>query len=372
MTQQAKQRITFTRLIDGRSLNFTLSPNLAINQVKSTTGVSSTVSYLPNYASTSLDISPILSVTGHTGTQVSGTCTWYVNGVAITSSTAGYTIGTTAPFALSVKCNSDSPRLIKCSYTYVDDNGGNATVEATITLTCVANGGENCMATIDPSATAFKNIANANTQTTILTANLVRAGAYDTTNVSYVWYKANAAGGWDALADTAGKYTGTNTQKLTVYPNGVDSIDTFRVGITDTETNSNTQGKVFYAIQSITDESDPYDMDLTPAKGTEFAATDTAGKPVQIDITQGTKTWAAADYDGKTLGFYRETSSMVKDTTWAPAAADFTGWTWSADNKEFTRAYSAGSGTDANRTITIKREHLTSDTQTSFVAFLEF
>ena len=95
---------------------------------------------------------------------------------------------------------------------------------------------------------------------------------------------------------------------------------------------------------------------------------------MQFNITQGDYEWSENDYTGKKLGFYRLTAADAKDSTFSPAASDFSGWT--VDSNEVSRSFTSDTGktgTAANRTVLIKYSHLlTNAVQTTFQGYLDF
>jgi len=133
MSIRAQGRITFVKIYDGATLNFVLSPNISINVIKS----KDPISFNPTYSSTNLTLSPILTISGGGGAnQVTAACRWYINGTHLAASTADYAIGTTSPFALTVKKNPDTPTtLIRAEYDYIGANGLSTTVSTSIQLT---------------------------------------------------------------------------------------------------------------------------------------------------------------------------------------------------------------------------------------------
>ena len=55
---QGQQRVAFKKIIDGRTLNFALSPNLSTTQNMS----KDPVSFNPDYSKTNMVIKPIITV----------------------------------------------------------------------------------------------------------------------------------------------------------------------------------------------------------------------------------------------------------------------------------------------------------------------
>lgn len=195
----------------------------------------------------------------------------------------------------------------------------------TISFSRVVNGsGIVDLLVTTPKGNVFKN-----TEVTTLTAKaeLWRGSTVDTTNVSYKWaimdssvtattssgYDASFGIGWKKLADTAGKYTGTTTNTITVYAAAVDSYAVFRCVATDTDSASSTYNSTFTDVATFIDNSDPIQVVITSTGGDVFkngqgSTTLTAlvyQAGTEIDSSgNGTYTWTKYNKDG------------VIDTSW--------------------------------------------------------
>lgn len=369
---QAKGSITLTRIVDGRTINFCLSPSLATTQVIS----KDPKGYLPDYTKTSMVITPILTVSGNGGeNQVKGTCVWTVNGVNATTDTTSYTVQTSGDYALVIKKNpSVANTLVTCTYTYTGEGGLKSDVSASINLTQVENAGTTIMAMITPSETIFRNVGGEPTTIT-LTGQMLRGADLDAKDVSYKWYISGMDGNMYAITGATAPtgsglpsgnlFTGAGTNVLTINSDAILNIGNIRLEVTDTDPESTTSGKTVAAVVSILDATDPYDLDISCAKGTAMSASST-GLPVTIAIVQKGQVMGTSFYDGATITFWRETPAGGKDSTFAPAASDFSGWTITSGT--LSRSYSSGNGTDANRTLTIKPKHLREEQNTTYSA----
>ena len=381
MAVQAKGRMTFHKIIDGKTLNFMLKTNISPQQIKS----KDPVSYLPDYTKTPLVLTPVLSVSGNGGTNmVKGACTWYADGVKITSGQNGYTIGTGAGGDYSLKLAANptaATRLISCEYTYTDADSGAAQLCTTsVTLTQVENAGTTIIAQLEQPVSVFTTTAG-KTENIRIRGNMVRGGEIDSTMVSYAWeiqgadgnfYKITSAGApAGSNINGASLFSGWTTATLVVNSNAVLNISNIRLTITDTDPSSSTYNKTCSTIGTIIDMTDPYTFTFDQSRGSSISKNSTDGKPVVLGIMQGGKAWADADYNNKTLGFYRLTAAGAKDSTWTPPTGDFPGWTIA--NNEVKRTFSATAvGTEANRTVAIKFGHMLTGAETTFEGYIDF
>lgn len=382
MATQAQSRISFHKIVDGTTLNFTLTPNLSCTQIKS----KDPVSFFPDYTQTKLTITPVLAVSGAGGTnQVKGTCTWYADGSKITSGQNGYTIKTSGDFALELAANpSKASTLIRCDYEYTQPTTGLKTiVTASIALTQVENAGTMIMATILPkNGTIFQTLGG-EIKDLVFEGAMIRGGEEDTTNVQYSWEITGTNGNYYAITGAtapAGSglpggnlFSGANTKTLTVKSNAVLNIATIRLTCKDIDSASSTFNKTCKAVVSIADITDPYELYLYTPKGTAMSDGNAEGLPVTFIVRQGGTALPDTFYAGKKLLFYRLTEADAKDTSWTPGTSEFPGWAVSAGevSRTFTTV-AATSGTVANRTVYIKPSHMLAGVNTTFAGALDF
>lgn len=118
----AQQQFSIRRLVDGKTLNFFLTSNHPTTQVYTP----DPATYLPNYPTSNLVITPSLMVSGESTDQIGrlkAAPTWKINGVTITgtNSTYGATGGASSPYALTLTKNltADAYLKIECSAIYV-------------------------------------------------------------------------------------------------------------------------------------------------------------------------------------------------------------------------------------------------------------
>ena len=106
--------------------------------------------------------------------------------------------------------------------------------------------------------------------------DLWRGSTVDTTNVSYQWYVMDSTVvsdqgggvGWKRLTNTVNMYQGVTTREITVYPDAVPNIATFKCVITDTETGAN--NAKYYDTITFTDLSDPIQCTIVSSGGDTF------------------------------------------------------------------------------------------------------
>lgn len=286
----ARGQITIVDLNDAKTVNLYLSANHPTTQIFNQSGQTYVPSWTGNNA---LVITPELLISGVSTPRFSAAPTWKLNGTTVVSGTAisGFTptIGTsTSNYALTLTGNMTDVDLLEitCSGTYTDTSlNANIPIKASITFTKSINTGQLCMARIDATGHVFKEEATGPTPDKIdLDATLIRGSEDDTTPAdttpySVVWYRrdVSAQSGWSQITGTvyvsgssgAKKYE-VSGRRLTVYPDGVDSEDTFKAVVTDTYTASATYNKAFPATFTIVDLSDPFSLVIRSSNGDTF------------------------------------------------------------------------------------------------------
>lgn len=272
---------TISDFNDAISLSGYIGSNLAHTQIYSPDNES----YTPDWSSTNLVLTPQLYVTSST-TDVITTAsvrsvTWYQNTETVANriTTGGnFVLSGTKNHILTVTGNILSGvNTVKfiCVIAYHDDTTNlDLTHKIDITFTLVSSGSGIADAVcIAEQGNIFKNGEIAS-----LTAScdLWRGSTIDTTNVTYQWYirdssidtDQGAGIGWRQLTNTSGMYTGVTTRLLTVYPDAVPNIATFKCVITDTETGAN--NAKYYDTITFTDLSDNIQMTIVSSGGDTF------------------------------------------------------------------------------------------------------
>lgn len=388
MALQASSRATFNKVIDGVSGTFSLTPTYG-NQIKS----KDPTSWSPNFEASNNIITPTLKILGigDTGNQIKGTCTWTVQVGGKAWDASNYTVETSGSYRLILKKNLPSSALVTCVYRWTHPATGQPVdFTASLPISVAENAGTMIMAQITPKTTDRFQTTAGKQQGLTFDGAMIRGGAEDTTDVSYKWQifdpkvgdfvDFNADG---TLKTVTGKtYAlptgvrlasfGANNKTITVYDNAVINVGSIKLIVTDTDANSSTSGKTAVAVKGLIDDTDPIDLELSQPKGPNIVAN--GSNPMQFNITQGDYEWSENDYTGKKLGFYRLTAADAKDSTFSPAASDFSGWT--VDSNEVSRSFTSDTGktgTAANRTVLIKYSHLlTNAVQTTFQGYLDF
>lgn len=380
MKQIAQGGFSIRKIVDGKTLTFTLSTNLGTSQIVTR----DSAAFNPDYTKTPLVLTPTLSVSGSTGNQITSAPVYTINGGAVT----GFgTVGTTAPFALTINKNMTTivSMVVKATYTYIDPvSKATSPVSTEISINKVENGGMAIMAVVYASPTdTFSTIGDA-IQEIQVNARMVRGADDDYTDIGYLWQISNGgefftitnaqapAGSGLPAGDlfSWNKATLALSNILTVKSTAVLNIATVSCKMTDTDSpaNSNTSGKSVTGFVTLRDITDPYDIIARQPQGDSVLVTSTV--PTIFEVWQGGAILPDSFFIDKTLSFFRYTAAGVIDKTWVPSPA-FTGWTVATG--EVSRTYATATpGTAANRTVTMANGHLlTTQATTTFGINLE-
>jgi len=376
MAVQTTARATFHKIVDGSTLSFTLQASQG-TQIKS----KDPISYYPDFTTSAQIITPTLVLAGSDGSnQIKGTCTWYKDGVLISNSST-MVIETSGQYRLQIKENlTKASTVITCEYLFTHPVSGlSMTVKAQLPLAQVENAGTMIMAKITSADTIFNTVGGV-AETLTFNGTMVRGGAPDTTNVTYEWYilgenrqyykitGATAPSG--SNLPTGNLFTGAGTATLTVSSKAVLGTSSIKLVCKDTDASSSTYKKTCEDAIGVLDATEPIDLRMQQPSGS--GVPDGQALPMIFEVYQGGEKWTQDMLLNKKIGFYRLTEALDKDTAWAPAASDFTGWTIASG--EVSRTYNSTNGlaTDANRTVNIKYQHLLTGVITTFEGFLDF
>lgn len=296
-------------------------------------------SFVPDWSSSHLVLTPSLYVIGTTDDKITSSSVtsvkWYVgNSSSPIVSSGSYALSGSKNHVLTVKANvmAELPGIdYRCVITYRDASTGlSLTHPLTISFSRVVNGGGIVdLLVTTPSGNVFKN---SEVPSLTAVAELWRGSVTDTTNVTFKWavmdgtvssassagYDADFGTGWRKLSDTAGMYTGTSTETLTVYPAAVESYAVFRCVATDSDASSGTYNRSFTDVATFIDNSDPLQIIITSTGGDVFkngqgsttlrAVCYRAG--IEVDSAgTGTYTWTKYDKNGD------------MDTSWGTSGA---------------------------------------------------
>ena len=279
---------TISDFNDAISLSGYIGSNLAHTQIYSPDNGS----YIPDWSSTNLVLTPQLYVTSTT-TDVIATAAvtsvdWYLN-----SETAGNKITTSGNYALSGSKNhilTISGNILNgvnqakfiCVVSYHDATTNldlKHKMDVTFTLVKSGSGIADAIC-IAEQGNIFKN---GDVATLTASCDLWRGSTVDTTNVTYKWaikdpsvdstsatgYDADFGLGWKKIAsDVSNMYTGVTTRLITVYAAAVPNVATFKCVITDTETGAN--NAKYHDTITFTDLSDPIQLTIVSSGGDTF------------------------------------------------------------------------------------------------------
>ena len=272
---------TISDFNDAISLSGYIGSNLAHTQIYSPDNGS----YTPDWSSTNLVLTPQLYVTSTTtdviATAAVTSVSWYTN-----SETAGNKITTGGSYTLSGAknhivtvssnvLNGTNQMKFICVVAYHDGTTGlDLTHKMDVTFTLVSSGSGIADAIcIAEEGNIFKN---GDITSLKASCDLWRGSTIDTTNVSYQWYIMDSSVstdqgggiGWKKLTNTANMYQGVTTREITVYPNAVPNVATFKCIITDTESGAN--NAKYHDTITFTDLSDPIQCTIVSSGGDTF------------------------------------------------------------------------------------------------------
>ena len=278
---------TISDFNDAISLSGYIGSNLAHSQIYSPDNES----YTPDWSSTNLVLTPQLYVTSTTADVIATAAVtsvkWYLGSETAGNqiSTGGsYTLSGTKNHILTVSSNVlDGLNNIKyiCVIDYHDSTTNlDLKHKMDVTFTKVTSGAGIADAIcIAEEGNIFKNGDIASLKAS---CDLWRGSTIDTTNVTYKWgvmdssvtsssstgYDADFGVGWRVLTNTPNMYTGVTTREITVYPNAVPNVATFKCIITDTDVGAN--NAKYYDTITFTDLSDPIQCTIVSSGGDTF------------------------------------------------------------------------------------------------------
>ena len=269
MATTARGQITITDLNDARSLFFYLSTNgVSARQLYDP---DDNATFTPDYTQTALVITPELYVSGSDDMIALSSLAeilWYVDDTKVTSSNAqslGVALATgTDAGKLNVVANltgSTVNKVIECRIKWLDSTSNlYVTAKAKLEIERRANSGQlvRPVITINGGEQELVTFHNGNPASIQMVASLKRGNETDATDVTYTWK--NSAG--TTLNTVSNKWTVTGN-KLTVYPDGVDSMETFFCTMKDADNASTTYNKEFTTSVTIVDLSDPYQVTIS-------------------------------------------------------------------------------------------------------------
>lgn len=307
----SQKTFTVKKIVNGKTLTFTLKTDKALTQIFSRDNKA----YAPDYSKTPITLTPLLLVSGKSGDQsanLSG-LKWSVQKQDGTTATQTLTAGTGNAKKLAANLTDCTGLKITCEATYTDPVSKAATqVVATLEITKVENAGANIMAVMYPTISDTFDNSGASLG---LHCDLMRGGEIDTTNVSYQWYQ-RRSGQWVKLeTSNANGISNYTTNEIVVPASAVTNVSSFKCVIKDTDSASATAQKEVFAIGTLYDGSDPYEIDVLQPQGDSIDEGGTL--PHFFKIRQGaTYVTDATFLNAHTMRVWRFASNNAIDTTW--------------------------------------------------------
>ena len=335
VSQQGKGWITIVDLNDNKVLNFGLSTNHPDTQIHN----QDAGTYVPNYTTSNLVVTPFLYISGESTSQMSqvSNVTWTINGSATTS---WGTVSNNSPYALTINKNlvSDDAIQIKCTGKYTDPTTSVQTTivaERTITKLNTAGSTLSCILSY-PTPYYFYNNQISNIQ---ITAQMYSGSTPDDTSVGYKWYRFSN-GGWQQISTTnnnVGTIENYNGKTIKIYPDDILDRDQFKCRVTDNDSTSGNYQQWAEAVsQTIVDLTDPYEIQVFSTCGN-----------ILLDGAQQTTLRADVYRSGQRLN----------DNDNLYSTATFT-WTKADKNGNPVSNWNNGSATKTGRSIPVTRDEI--------------
>lgn len=290
----------------------TLTGYISSNHTKSVRYDGNNEAYTPNFPSNNLVLTPSLFKAGApTDIMISGTnvksVTWTRKSNIQTGEnalSAGEAMGASFPKALTVSSQPFSATVFSieyiCTIVYTDPvTDLDLIYKNSITFNKVTEGNNIAIAEITANpGFAFKNKLPA---TLTLTAVLYRGATKDTTNLTYKWEKLVGAA-WTVIS-------GATSSTYTVSQTSVDSMQQYRVVITDTLVGDNYTSDP----ATVLDFNDPIQVIPSSSNGVIFKNgvidTDVTanlyqnGEEIDVAGTEYSYSWAKVDKNGTSTTF---------------------------------------------------------------------
>ena len=272
---------TIVDMNDARSLQLYIGSNLAKYQIYNPDN--GTLN--PSWATTNLVLTPELYIAGTSSNIIASSAVtsvkWYKDTETTAIATGGaYTLSGTNNHILTVSqdvLNSDNSVTYKCEVKYLDPTTSlTTTTISDIAFTKVASGGGITVAIAHtPSGNIFKNSEIASL---VAECHLWRGSTQDDSNVSFQWYAQDSSVvtdqgggvGWRKLTNTNNMYTNVTTSTITIYPDAVLNVQTFKCVIKDTNSSSSTYNQSFVDYVTFIDNQDPIFCEISSTGGNIF------------------------------------------------------------------------------------------------------
>lgn len=323
---KARGQITIIDLNDAKAANMFLEANKPLTQVYSP-GSGYSPSWDPSTANGSaLTVTPQILISQQESPSLGLSVKWHIVGTYANGNTVeatvngsrentsqnfswissettdastkfGASFSNTGIMSISKNMGNFDNIVITCEGSWYDaDVSTNVPLKSSITFTKRVN--ENnalAFARIDQDGFYFKRIGSGVTPDVItLEAVLVRGSEDDKTPADSSSFKTTwqrmGADGWvnitksESFSDTDANGSTVTRKKwdlanniLKVYPDGVDSNETFMVTVEDTDTTSSTYQQTFRAQAGIVDMTDPFSVRINSSNGETFKNGDISG-----------------------------------------------------------------------------------------------
>ena len=279
--------ISIVDLYDSRALQSFISSNLSKYQLYETDNGT----YSPDWETENLVLQAEAYLSG-SAVDISSSADivairWYRDSSPSVIATGGaYTISGTNGRVLTVNQNimhNTSSVIFKCEISYIDRTT-NMTLTSVSTIDFVEiNTGSTAPGIVvramasTPDGNIFKTGGLNQLRGECF---LWRGSNIDTEDVTYQWYERDSTVvesegggvGWHRITDTSvgGKYTGTTTSTITIYPGAVANMQTFKCIITDADATSETYEQLFQDYITVVDMRDPYRVNVESTGGNIF------------------------------------------------------------------------------------------------------
>ena len=282
-------QITITDYNDAITLSMNLTPNKSRYQQFNPDGETIT----PEWSTASpMIITPSLFRLGGAGADIFNTANvtnvgWYdvSNGTEVAlvaNSNYEFVMNGGRQYQLKIKQNVQAGligKTFRCKLTYLDQDT-NLTIpvigDIAFTLTTNGSGIANAMAWT-PDGDVFKNGEPAYLYAQ---CDFWRGSAVDTTGITYQWYvrdpsattasggDANGGNGWRKLTNVTGVTETVTTNRMKIFPSAVTNYASFQCVTIDTNpANTATYNKPFRSVCTVTDQSDPINLELSSDGG---------------------------------------------------------------------------------------------------------
>lgn len=273
----ATGQFTIVDYNDAQSFSAYISSNLALTQIYNPDNST----YAPDFTKTNIVLTPSLFTSANGSVDAIKSAAvqsikWFDGATEIVAGSnyalPAFVSKSNRPLTIkgNILSGAITSKTIQCEITYHDAHlNQSIPIRANITLNRVNNGGGTTLAQIvTPNGNIFKN-STLPSGIVALTAeaSLLRASGPDTTDNTYAWYRMTAGAYVRMTSANAQGATGYDTSTLSIPSSAVDSLESFKVDITDKDASSGTYNQVFSAYVTIIDQTDPLQVQIVSTAG---------------------------------------------------------------------------------------------------------